>query len=285
MKLRIALSSAALLALLCAQSQALPINILPPIPPPPPPPAAGDMDLDATSDVDGNLTGEAVDLSLKFPPNNIDRTVVSATAYAAGSAAIKPTPNISAAALGTAPVSSQAPSTADVLLVYFFEIVHGSALSIPVPVNVTLTVSGSVSSGSTGADFEGAYAYVQVTPYLTPNGPPPPLYSNYACNYSSACDGLPVQDSFATSADIPGLYSNMIYTVTLAVDVTSADEVESGGIDPTITLDPGQPGFALEFSPNLTPLPSTWSMMLIGLAGLGFVGYRQSRKAASPSVA
>jgi hypothetical protein len=36
---------------------------------------------------------------------------------------------------------------------------------------------------------------------------------------------------------------------------------------------------------NATPLPSTWTMMLIGLAGLGFVGYRQSKKAALPTAA
>jgi hypothetical protein len=29
------------------------------------------------------------------------------------------------------------------------------------------------------------------------------------------------------------------------------------------------------------PEPSTWAMMLVGFAGLGFVGYRRSRKAAS----
>jgi hypothetical protein len=30
---------------------------------------------------------------------------------------------------------------------------------------------------------------------------------------------------------------------------------------------------------SATPLPSTWTMMLVGLTGLGFVGYRQSKKA------
>ena len=32
-----------------------------------------------------------------------------------------------------------------------------------------------------------------------------------------------------------------------------------------------------------TPLPSTWTMMLIGLGGLGFAGYRQSKKSALPA--
>ncbi len=30
-----------------------------------------------------------------------------------------------------------------------------------------------------------------------------------------------------------------------------------------------------------TPEPSTWAMMLLGFAGLGFAGYRKSRKAAA----
>jgi len=34
-----------------------------------------------------------------------------------------------------------------------------------------------------------------------------------------------------------------------------------------------------------TPLPSSWIMMLVGLAGLGFVGYRQCRKGALAAAA
>ena len=35
------------------------------------------------------------------------------------------------------------------------------------------------------------------------------------------------------------------------------------------------------FTATLVPEVSTWAMMLLGFAGLGFVGYRDSRKAAS----
>ena len=35
--------------------------------------------------------------------------------------------------------------------------------------------------------------------------------------------------------------------------------------------------------PAPTPLPTTWTMMLIGFAGLGLLGYRQSRKVAVPT--
>jgi hypothetical protein len=33
-----------------------------------------------------------------------------------------------------------------------------------------------------------------------------------------------------------------------------------------------------------TPLPTTWTMMFIGLAGLGFVGYRRSRNRSPAAV-
>ena len=36
--------------------------------------------------------------------------------------------------------------------------------------------------------------------------------------------------------------------------------------------------------PTAVPEPSTWAMMLIGFAGLGFAGYRASRKAVSIAV-
>jgi hypothetical protein len=40
-----------------------------------------------------------------------------------------------------------------------------------------------------------------------------------------------------------------------------------------------------EFAPDPIPEPSTWAMMLLGFAALGFAGYRASRKAASIAVA
>ena len=47
-------------------------------------------------------------------------------------------------------------------------------------------------------------------------------------------------------------------------------------------LNPGGLGFGnyLALSPPVVPEPSTWAMMLLGFAGLGFAGYRASRKSA-----
>jgi hypothetical protein len=61
----------------------------------------------------------------------------------------------------------------------------------------------------------------------------------------------------------------------------------SGFIDPMINFDPIfvlPPGFALEFNgvTNATaaPEPSTWAMMILGFAGIGFMAYRRKSKPA-----
>ena len=43
----------------------------------------------------------------------------------------------------------------------------------------------------------------------------------------------------------------------------------------------GGPDLSFVLIGSAIPEPSTWAMMLLGFAGLGFVGYRRSRKAVS----
>jgi hypothetical protein len=47
----------------------------------------------------------------------------------------------------------------------------------------------------------------------------------------------------------------------------------------TLTTDPESAFFATTGTVSAVPEPSTWAMMLIGFAGIGFMAYRRSRKA------
>jgi hypothetical protein len=58
-------------------------------------------------------------------------------------------------------------------------------------------------------------------------------------------------------------------------------------VDPTFTLDPSvlNPNqYTVLFSPNIllaaVPEPSTWAMLLLGFAGIGFMAYRRKSKPA-----
>jgi hypothetical protein len=68
----------------------------------------------------------------------------------------------------------------------------------------------------------------------------------------------------------------------------------TAAIDPLITIDPSSvaEGYSLELSPNVTqdsvapsaPEPSTWAMLLVGFAAIGFA-YRAHRRPLDPSSA
>ena len=71
---------------------------------------------------------------------------------------------------------------------------------------------------------------------------------------------------FGNSGWVPWSYTAPTagsYTLTLEVANSGDDNLPSGAV-----LDSGSP----------VPEPSTWAMMLIGFAGLGFAGYRASRR-------
>lgn len=82
-----------------------------------------------------------------------------------------------------------------------------------------------------------------------------------------------------------------VYTVTTQANVFVAGDGNANlSIDPLVEIDPNfasAKDYALYFSPGLFPAApeaSTWVMMVLGFSGLGFVGYRTSRKAASIAV-
>jgi PEP-CTERM motif len=88
-----------------------------------------------------------------------------------------------------------------------------------------------------------------------------------------------------------GFFLNTPYTFSLSENIsgslTGGECTGNAGcsvtfgalIDPTISLNVSDPqDYSIFLSPNLTsavPEPSTWAMMMLGFAGLGFVAYRR----------
>ena len=87
--------------------------------------------------------------------------------------------------------------------------------------------------------------------------------------------------------------SNTPYEIALSMDllaningVGGGSVVENASIDPTIAIDPtflaNNPEAELVFSPNVgnvsaVPEPSTWAMMILGFAGIGFMASGRSQ--------
>jgi hypothetical protein len=71
------------------------------------------------------------------------------------------------------------------------------------------------------------------------------------------------------------------FTVDSAINYIGHVETSRGGVTPCF---PGPAAglpddFGANFKFSVVPEPSTWAMMLLGFAGLGYAGYRRSRRA------
>ncbi len=142
-------------------------------------------------------------------------------------------------------------------------------LSTPVPAVALKTSSGEVINTFSALGTTYEYSFIVAsgqTEYLD-YGLSGGTYGVTECN-GSAC----------SSTSIAGLDGSIAFgSGSWSVYVTLDSESDPFG------------GFELSDTPldlpTPTPLPSTWTMILIGLAGLGFVTYRQSKKAAFPATA
>jgi hypothetical protein len=95
--------------------------------------------------------------------------------------------------------------------------------------------------------------------------------------------------SFSFNTD-ETLTTNTPYEIQMRIDIFAASYITtsaSASIDPFISFAPGfdATGLSLEFSPgvqNVSPVPepSTWAMMILGFAGVGFMAYRRKSKPA-----
>ncbi len=172
---------------------------------------------------------------------------VDVEASPAPSPTVSPTTSVSLTSTGLGSVGV-------VELRYYFEATGPAG-------NLLINVNASGSTNPLGAG-EDAFIVQQFSPF-SPNG----LFID-----------SPTQGAWTINQE-GSFVANTIYQVSLQV------EVENGGsayIDPTFTIDPAYASnYSLTFSAglaNAVPEPSTWAMMLLGFAGVGFMGYRRSRK-------
>jgi hypothetical protein len=82
------------------------------------------------------------------------------------------------------------------------------------------------------------------------------------------------RDSLSVPSTPPGEFDYIYNTLNQPVGTFALGTTESlgEGLFPTNTL-------SANFSAFVVPEPSTWAMLLMGFAGLGFVGYRRTRRA------
>jgi len=273
MKSSIGLALVVLAALLGVQSQAAAFEVK--LPPPVLPAASGEVLLGICA-----YGGTCIPGGANVPPAGTT-TLSSGVAKGSGTEVLLPYPTISGALLGTNG------SFVDVTLSYEFEVFDPYApVGFTAPVSVTFSTKGAVA----GKSLDDDYVSLQVGPAYTNRNTIPtlPVFAGTPPSGASAT-------SFNVSDDLTGLsslYSNTPYSVSMEVYLASGAAPNSNGakqtgyIDPTITIDPGELDsaglneFDLVLSPGVgaTPLPSTWTMLIAGLVGLGFFSYRGSKK-------
>ena len=131
--------------------------------------------------------------------------------------------------------------------------IASSLTNPPWTTNNTANVNGSFTGGSFPMDGAGDYDYVMD---ISGHGP-------------SSISSLTFTILNASVADISG-------GDPFAADIRSASTGNTGVVDFSLS-GTGRSGAA--------PEPSTWAMMLLGFAGLGFAGYRKAKGRIAPSVA
>ena len=155
---------------------------------------------------------------------------------------------------------------------------YGGSASGPVmlPATPVSSISASIGSGEPDADY---YSFYWKGGYFSASvGVPdasailsPPSYSFELCDGSSCQNVIE-----ATVADSTNSWSSSLSGDLTAGMYTIGIAELSGTGDPMFTIDFANPISQIVTIPEL----STWAMMFAGFAGLGFLGYRATRRAA-----
>ena len=161
------------------------------------------------------------------------------------------------------------------VLNYSFEVTGGTAGDI-VPVDIDASLQATPNGGG--------YVFSEII--VTANSSTDAVICNSGCGDA----GTSFTGTLHVDAVSGAVYTNAVH---LEIDVIGAlDATFDGGTasaDPFIYVAPtfsDASEYSIEVSPNIgnvaasAPEASTWAMMLTGFAGLGFAGFRASRKTA-----
>ena len=204
----------------------------------------------------------------------------------------------------TLPISFGGPGVGGLLVITF-----GPATDATYPNAFEITgISGRFTDTNPGVDIVNASVTgLQAVNHATPGDPmnigvAPSDFSTFAVasGLPPVSNGVITYDNLfwpggasQTAWDYPG-QGNFLDIYGLAFTISGGDLVDmfsngvGTGVDPTspavFGLVVATPAAAVDYVATgvaaSTPEPSTWAMMILGFASLGFAGYRASRKAA-----
>jgi hypothetical protein len=170
---------------------------------------------------------------------------------------------------------------ANISLQYYVEIFGPSGIApapVPVTVNTVLSVGGATLAGATWTS----------TAMVSLNGR---SISDTASSINNSPSIAPSTLSFEKTL---GLMTDTPYSINLSADVQAQSFVVGdaantvfASVDPTLSVPNGYSIFFSDGIGNSVPEPSTWAMMLLGFASLGFmrIGGRARRSFASHDLA
>jgi hypothetical protein len=167
---------------------------------------------------------------------------------------------------------------------------HAKALVVPFTFDTTFgpphSIFGTLTVDNSFVNAVGGYDILSITGTVTglggaaivgliPNPNQPFPFNNGTWIYDNV--GFPAMPHLDNPGVLftAGLYTYNIYTVS----VDNAFTYYLSSNNPDGIYNPGQPGTLFADNNPVTGVPelSTWAMMLLGFAGLGFVAYRRTK--------
>jgi hypothetical protein len=216
----------------------------------------------------------------------ITNPVTGGTEGASATVNVQPSPNesVSATVIGGGTASARAQ-----LSDYFFVTAISSAPT-GTPVSLIITASGAVTQAAASLNSAQLYFGNNVGTTL--------IASACTAGGANSClaSGLVNTSSFSITDTVTTTVGvQNLLTLDLFVNANTlgfhTDDSQSGFIDPIISF--ANPNdallYQLVFAPGVgnlgaVPEPSTWAMMILGFAGIGFVAYRRKSKPAFMAV-